>query len=321
MIYVVIVTCLALSALFSGLTLGLMTLDVHSLSRKARLGDRAAQHIYPIRKRGNELLTTLLLGNVAVNAILAIFLGSLVSGVVASVLATSLIFLFGEIFPQAIISRYAMKFGAIFAPFVYVLMFVAAPITRPIAWVLDKLLGEELPKIYTKHEIMELISEHEDSDQSPIDQDEERIVHGALQFSHKLVRDVMTPWSEVVWFYNDQPIDRVFKRVLKKEAYSRYPILSKTTGGVDGILFVKDVLFAVGATRAEDICERDALIVRETRQLDNVLQRMLKRRLHMAVVKNEADAFVGVITLEDILEEVLQQEILDEDDEVVCPVV
>jgi len=292
-----------------------MTLDVQSLQRKAKLGDKAAQHIYPIRRRGNELLTTLLLGNVAVNAVLAVFLGSLASGVVASLLATTLIFLFGEIFPQAIISRYAMRFGSIFAPFVYVLMFVVAPITRPIAWVLNKLLGEELPKIYTKHEIMEIISEHEDSEESPIDQDEERIIHGALQFSHKLVRDVMTPWSEVVWFYHDQPTDRAFKRVLKKEAYSRYPVLSRTTEQVIGILFVKDVLFAVGATRAEDICERDVLIVRDTRPLDNVLQRMLKHRKHMAVVRNNADALVGVITLEDILEEVLQQEILDEDDE------
>jgi metal transporter CNNM len=292
-----------------------MGLDVHALKRKARLGDKRAARIYPLRLKGNHLLTTLLLGNVAVNAILAIFLGSLISGVAASVLATALIFLFGEIFPQAIISRFAMTFGYYSTPAVLLLMRLSALITYPIAWALDKLLGEELPEIYTKHEIMELISEHEDSAESAIDQDEERIIHGALKFSHKTARDVMTPWSNVIWFYHDQTIDRGFKKKLEHEAYSRYPIISRGSGRVIGILFVKEVLFSPEVTRTEDLCEREVLVVRDTRPLDNILQRMLKRHRHMAIVQNEVGTLVGVITLEDILEEVLQQEILDEDDE------
>jgi len=113
-----------LSALFSGLTLGLMGLNVHDLKRKSDLGDEDAAAIYPIRKDGNLLLTTLLLGNVAVNTILAVLLTEFASGLVASLIATSLIFLFGEIIPQAIISRYALTFGARMIPFVRIVRFI-----------------------------------------------------------------------------------------------------------------------------------------------------------------------------------------------------
>lgn len=87
-----------LSALFSGLTLGLMGLNVHDLKRKADLGDEDAAAIYPIRKDGNLLLTTLLLGNVAVNTVLAVLLADFASGLIASLIATSLIFLLVKLF-------------------------------------------------------------------------------------------------------------------------------------------------------------------------------------------------------------------------------
>jgi metal transporter CNNM len=95
MTYGIILALLALSALFSGLTLGLMGLDVHTLKRKARLGNLDAARVYPIRKNGNQLLITLIIGNVAVNASLSVFLGSLASGFTAGITATVLIVVFG----------------------------------------------------------------------------------------------------------------------------------------------------------------------------------------------------------------------------------
>jgi len=316
--YVVVIALLVLSALFSGLTLGLMGLDVQTLKRKARLGDLRAARIYPIRKRGNQLLTTLLLGNVAVNAILAVFLGSLVDGVTASLAATALIFIFGEILPQAAISRYAMAVGAHTAPAVSLLMQASTPVTYPIAWTLNKLLGEELPEIYSKREIMEIISEHEDSADSPIDEDEERIIHGALQFSHRRARTVMTPREQVVWFDADQALDENLRTTIAHEAFSRYPVLSEHGHAVFGVLFVKDIITASLSATVGGVCERSYLRAYHTETLDTVLTHMLETRQHMAIVSDETSPFVGVITLEDILEEVLQQEIFDEGDKEEC---
>ena len=122
--YLIVILLLLLSATFSGLTLGLMSLNPFDLRRKARLGNKHAQKIYPLRSRGNMLLSTLLIGNVAVNAALAVFLGSLTTGITASLLATGLIVVFGEIIPQATFSRYALRVGAKTIWIVYVFLYI-----------------------------------------------------------------------------------------------------------------------------------------------------------------------------------------------------
>ena len=315
--YLITAILLLFSALFSGLTLGFMSLDVYTLKRKARLGDRQAKRILPVRKKGNHLLTTLLLGNVAVNAVLAIYLGSIASGVVAGLLATSLIFIFGEIVPQAVISRHAMFFGAHAAPAIGILMKASWPITYPIGYTLDRVLGKELPTLYSKHELMEIISEHEDAKESTIDQDEERIVHGALQFSNKPVSAVMTPKDMVTLLDAERILDGPMREFIKEEGYSRYPVYTGSPKHVAGILYIRDIIVAPFESRVGEVCERGFLRVRLGEKLDNVLGRMLKHQQHMGIVLDERQHFVGVITLEDILEEVIQHEIYDEEDEVV----
>ena len=91
----IVVVLVLFSGLFSGLTLGLMGLNSHELKRKAALGDKRAAKVYAVRRNGNLLLTTLLVGNVAVNTALSIFLGTLAPGVIAGIVATTLIVIFG----------------------------------------------------------------------------------------------------------------------------------------------------------------------------------------------------------------------------------
>lgn len=314
MTYLIIAVLVSLSGIFSGLTLGLMGLDLHTLKRKARLDNKYALAILPIRERGNQLLVTLLLANVAVNSVLAIYLGSITNGITAGIIVTSLIFVFGEMLPQAIISRHAMRYGARATPAVALLMKISSPITYPISILLDKLLGAELPTLYTKREIMEIVSEHEDAGQNIIDGDEERIVHGALNFSQQTVQDVMTPLSEVTTLSDTQILNPKLRRHLTEEGFSRYPVCTQVGGAVVGILYTKDVLVAPEHASVAEIMDRKHLTVRPSDTLDVALAHMLKRRLHMAIVRDELNTFLGVITLEDIIEEVIQHEILDEDD-------
>ncbi len=106
--YFIVILLVVLSRIFSGLTLGFFSLNKDDLERKAELGDERAKKIYKLRKNGNLLLCTLLIGNVAVNSTLSIFLGSIVSGFTAGIMATALIVVFGEIVPQASFSRFAL---------------------------------------------------------------------------------------------------------------------------------------------------------------------------------------------------------------------
>lgn len=303
--------------MFSGLTLGYFSLNLNTLERRAKHGNLEAKAVYPIRKQGNLLLTTLLLGNVAVNTALSVYLGSLVSGLVAGIIATSMIFLFGEIIPQAAFSRHALWVGSRFAPIMRILILVMLPITYPIAYILDKALGKEMPTLYSKRELMQIVSDLEDSEHSDLDEDEERIVHGALKFSHTTVREVMTPKEQVICYEEHQRLNDEFISNLTETAYSRYPIYSGNPDNIIGILFARDLIAEENDTAISDTetaFERGYLKVRPDEKLDIVLGRMLKRKQHIGIVQTKNQLFLGVISLEDIIEEIIQFEIEDEDE-------
>lgn len=316
--YLISILLVILSGLFSGLTLGLLSLDLQSLQRRAKHGDANAATIYPVRKKGNLLLSTLLLGNVAVNTTLSIFLGSIASGVVAGLIATALIVVFGEIIPQAVISRYALWFGAKTIWFTKIVLVLFFPIAFPIAKLLDLFLGNELPTVYSNKELMDIISEHEDSEHSTIDEDEERIVHGALQFSHLSVEEVMTPKDEVIMCEASQQLTDEFYEQVQEDGHSRLPVYKNSKDNIIGLLYVKDLIVEeknVTVIETEEAFDKSFLKVGRKDLLDTVLGKMLKSRQHLAVVRDVDKNFAGIITLEDIIEEIIQQEIEDEDDE------
>lgn len=159
----VLIVCLAtMSGLFSGLNLGLLGLDVKNLELLCRppftneqeaLDARYAAKILPLRRRGNLLLCTILLGNVSVNSGLSILMGDLTSGLAGLLISTAIITMFGEIIPQAACSRYALIVGAHCTWFVYFFMALTFPISFPISAILDKVLGEEVGNILSKNQM------------------------------------------------------------------------------------------------------------------------------------------------------------------------
>lgn len=319
MAYFISVILVALSALFSGLTLGLLTLDANSLRRRAKHGDKYAAAIFPIREKGNLLLSTLLLGTVASNTTLSLYLEHETgSGLLAGVVATGLIVVFGDIIPQAVISRYALWFGAKTIWFTRAAIIIFYPIAYPLSKALDYFLGAEMPTMYSKIEFMEMISEHEDSEHSQIDEDEERIVHGALQFSHVRVREVMTPAERVVSVDENERLNQDFFEEIGEQGFSRLPVYSGDKSNIVGILYVKDLLTEdddISVKQTEEAFDKKFITVRPDELLDSVLAKMLKRHQHLAIVKTKNQQFLGIISMEDIIEEIIQQEIEDEDDE------
>lgn len=314
--YIISALLILLSALFSGLTLGLMGLDVHELRRKVELGDNLAKKVYRIRRDGNLLLTTLLLSNVAVNAILAIFLGSVTAGVVAGFLATALIFIFGEIIPQAIFSRYGLELGAKVVWLVRIFVFILWPICAPIAWLLDKTLGSELPTFYSKHELMKVIEDHEDSDESDIDEDEERIVKGALSFSTKRVRDVMTPATVAVMIDRDDELKPSLVGSLRESGHSRFPVYTDDDiNNIVGVLYLRNLIGRNLKDKvAGDFMRGSVHFIDGSTKLDDLFNRMVTTRVHLFIVRNEFRLVEGIVTLEDVLEEIVGLEIVDEFD-------
>jgi metal transporter CNNM len=313
--YLIIAFLILLSALFSGLTLGLMTLNVLELKRKAALGNKKAIKVYEIRRHGNLILTTLLVGNVAVNSIVSIFLGSITSGFTAGLIATSLIVVLGEITPQAIFSRFALTLSAKMIWFVKIFIFILFPICWPIAWLLNKGLGNELPNIYTKKELMKIIEEHETSKESDIDADEERIIKGALTFSDRQVKDVMTPKRITKMIESSQIIDENLLSNLRGSSFSRIPVYKNKQDNIIGILYLTQLLGekSIGKTVGQ-VTDKKVFFINENKKLDVTFKAFLDTHYHLFMVKNDAKEMVGIITLEDILEEIIRSEIMDERD-------
>ena len=317
--YVIVIVLVLLSGTFSGLTLGMFSLNLSALERKIRLGDERARRVYSVRKKGNLLLCTLLLGNVAVNSAIAIFLGSIASGVIAGFVATGLIVIFGEIVPQAFFSRFALSLGARTVWLVNVFMVLLYPVAKPIALGLDKILGKELPTVWDKREIKEIIKYHEDSPHSEIDRDEERITLGALSFSDQIVKNIMTPGDVVFHLKSNHIVDNTLLFQIKSKGFTRIPVFHKDKPSEIRILLAKDLL-TVNETDKKTVWElcrkRNILKANENEKLDRLLNQFINSKMHLAFVFDDKKKFSGIVTLEDVIEEILRTEIVDEADKI-----
>ena len=238
---------LILSGLFSGLNLGLMSLDPTTLKIIMESGSKRhkvyARLIYKVRKRGNYLLCTLLLGNVLVNSALAILLDSVLgSGVYAVVASTIAIVIFGEIIPQAICSRYGLVVGAWTIPLTLVFMVLTFPVSLPLSLLLDLVLGKEIGSVYDREQLLKLLDvtqEHHD-----LEKDEVNIISGALAFKKKIAEDVMTKIKNVYCLSNGGVLDFRTIKEIYESGFSRIPIYDEDDrNDIVGILYVRDLAF------------------------------------------------------------------------------
>lgn len=315
MVAVVSLILILLSALFSGMNLGLMSLDPYELERKINLGDKNAAKIYPLRKRGNLLLVTLLLANVATISALSLFLDSVAHGLLAGIITTLLVTIFGEIIPQAVFSRHALALGARLAWMIRLFVIVLWPICAPMAWALDKALGDELPTIYSKKELMHIVEELSHSKHSDVDDDEERIVRGALTFGDKRVRDIMTPRSVMVGIEKNTKLNTKTMKSLRASGHSRFPVYDDDIDKMIGMLYWHDLVGVTTSSKtAGELCDKKTFFLNDQDKLDDALNAFLKTKRHLFVVVNEFQEVQGVVSIEDVLEEIIDEEIVDEFD-------
>ena len=305
---------LLLSAGFSGLTLGLLSLTPSELKRKMQLGDVRAAKIYPLRERGNQLLVTLIIGNVLVNSILSVFLGELFSGLLAVVIATTMITIFGEILPQAVFSRYALAIGSAMSKLVEWLMLALSPIAAPLAKSLDWALGKELPPIFSKEELVKIVEEHSENEDSDVEADELRIVENALSFGDKTIEQVMTPRSVVVAVDESEVIGPKLLDELHKSGHSRFPVYNYDLDHITGTLYLRELINLKGKKTIKSAADDNVFFVNEKQKLDHVLNAFVKTKHHLYIVVREFKEMVGIVTIEDVSEEIIGGEIVGEFD-------
>lgn len=304
------------SAICSGLNVALMSLDLRDVRRKAKLGDPHAQKALKIRKNAHFYLAGILLTNVAFASATSVVLSDAFSGVAAVIASTLLLVTFAEITPQALAVQNAMRTVAFFALPIKVATYLEYPITKPLDMLLDRIAGKTISPLHSRHELGLLISEHIGRD-SELDDDEIVIVRQALLLSEKRVHEIMTPISRVFNLYENSLVDSRMIDRLKDENWSRVPIFNRKKNRCEHFLMLKDLVdidFDSRKWPVHELPRHKAVTVGSMTALDTLFRKFIDAKRHMLVVEKN-NKIAGIVTIEDLLEEIIGHEIEDESDE------
>ncbi|KAK9448306.1 uncharacterized protein V1518DRAFT_385054 [Limtongia smithiae] len=320
------VTLVLLGGVFAGLTLGLMGQDEVYLQVIEQTGSelerKNAHRVLALLKKGKHwVLVTMLLSNVITNETLPIVLDRcLGGGWPAVVSSTVLIVIFGEVIPQSVSVRYGLRIGAMFSPFVNFLMHAMYPVAYPIAVLLDHVLGEDHGIVYRKAQLKTLVTLHRSMGVDRLNKDEVTIISAVLDLNEKPVGNIMTPINDVYTMSADRILDEIAVEEILKAGYSRIPI--HTPGepyNFIGMLLVR-ILISYDPEDAQPVSTFPLATLPETKpdtNCLNVLNYFQEGKSHMMLVSDypgEAYGALGVVTLEDVIEELIGEEIVDESD-------
>ncbi|ETW01998.1 hypothetical protein H310_06516 [Aphanomyces invadans] len=333
----IILVLVLLAAVFSGLTLGLMSLDKTGLdiviatgedpkaTVEERINAKHARKIRPIRQDGHLLLTTLLFGNVAVNSIMAILMADMTSGTVGFIVSTVVLVIFGELVPQALCSKHPLAIGAAALPVIRLLLASMYIVAKPIALVLDWAVGKDMGTLFSKGELEKMLDIH--VAQKKLDSDELAIMKGAMYYKQTAVSSIMTPIADAFTLPGSTVLDQPTIERIYAAGFTRVPVWGRDLNDILGVVFAKDLIFVHPQDNGTlldfmHLFGRSVHRVWPDSSLGDVLHAFKLGRTHLAIVHDvnnwsDVDPFYetqGVVTLEDIVEEILQTDILDERD-------
>ncbi|VDK23226.1 unnamed protein product [Taenia asiatica] len=324
--WVLLMFLLCCSALFSGLNLGIMTLDVMFLEILIEAGNenekKMATAVLPVRRHGNLIICSLTLANVIVNVIISMLSDKLIGGTALAIFfASAGILLFGEILPQAACNRFSLiiSYHTIF--FTKLIMLLTFPIGFPISLVLNKLLGEDMGRTMNKSKLAELIKQHEHL--GFVHKDELNIITGALNMDQRKAKSIMTPIGNVYMLPYNALLDYETTNDIISHGFTRIPIYKDDRRNITSVLNVKDLAFVDPKEKlsVSTICNfynRPFMRVGAGTTLKSLFDMFRKESTHFAVVYEEEGSehqmVVGIVTMEDVIEEILQEEIFDETD-------
>ncbi len=306
------------AAICSGLNVAFMSLNLGDLRRKKKLGDQYAKLLFPLRKNAHLTLASILLTNVAAASATPLVIDSRLNGIVAIAASTLLLTIFSEIMPQAMFAQNALKWCGRFYPLIKLMIFVTYPISKPLQLLLDRMFAGKKQELHTRHELGLLIAEHLGTKESELDENEVEIIKGALQLSEKRVISIMTPISHVFSLKPNDIIDADLIDKIKDSGHSRIPIMNNAKTICFGVLLVKELLdidFDDIQPRIDELHLHPIQAVGSGTALDTMFRKFISAKTHLIPVEKD-DKIVGIVTIEDLIEEILGQEIEDETDQV-----
>ena len=322
---------LLMSGFFSGSETAMTAASKVRITSKAKEGDKKAALVNEIREKKDRLIGALLLGNNLVNILASALATSVLikifgeAGVVyATLVMTMLVLVFAEVLPKTYALHHAEGMAMTIAPIIKWVVRIFAPITEAVTWIVRmvlRLFGVDISRVKTGSHL-ELLRGVIEMHDGPDDETQEQraMLHSILDLADVDIEDIMIHRRKVVMIDADMPMDKIITEVLKTP-YTRLPVWRSHYDNIIGVIHAKMLLQQMHESKSVDQITlpsimMDARFVPETTHLYDQLQNFRENKEHFAVVVDEYGAFMGIVTLEDILEEIVG-EIDDEHDQAV----
>ncbi len=323
------IICLVLlilfSAFFSASETAFTSLNKIRLKTMADDGDRKAARAYKLTESYDKLLSTILVGNNIINisassiaTVLFIkLLGNGKGPTASTVIMTVLLLIFGEVTPKIVAKEAPEKYAMFATPFLRILLVVLTPVVSFfVLWknMLNRVFKFKHNDMITGDELLTIVDEAESG--GGLDEDESDLIRSAISFYECPVGDILTPRVDVIAVSKDDSVEEIAS-VFNDSGFSRLPVYADDTDDIIGFIHIRDFNKYV-LTKNQPISSiiKKIVYVAKQMQISELLKLMQQKKTHMAVVADEFGGTLGIVTMEDILEE-LVGEIWDENDEVI----
>ncbi len=319
---IIIVVLLVFSAMFSSSETAFSSVNKIRLKNYAAQGNKRAEKALKIANAFDDALTAILVGNNIVNilstSISTVLFTQLLGpgGVgVATAVMTVLVLIFGEIMPKSYAKNNAEKCALFFAGFLSVIVKIMTPVTFIFKQLQKLFISKDVnqPSV-TEDELKYIIDEIEE--QGVLEEQESDLVRSALEFDEITVDEILIPRVNVTAIERGADIEEIKEKFIT-DMYSRLPVFEKTIDNIVGVITNKSFFKLIndGGSDIDSIIQ-DVIHISDLKLISEALREMQKKKMHMAVVMDQYGGTKGIITMEDIIEE-LVGEIYDENDEII----
>jgi len=330
----VLILLLISSALISGAEVAFFSLSQTDLN--ILINERKEKNIIvTLLERPRKLLATILITNNFINILIVLLFASLAESLfgdfdyqlslyfftipirflIEIVLVTFLILLFGEVLPKVYASRNALRFSTLMAKLIHVVSIILTPFSSPLI-ALTKFIEKKLGSKNYSFSVETLSQALELTSEGATTKDEQKILEGIVNFGNTETVQIMKPRIDIFALSDAEPYEVVLEKILE-HGYSRNPVYKENTDNIIGVLYAKDLLAHLNKKNFKwQGLLREAFFVPENKKLDDLLDDFRARKNHLAIVVDEYGGTSGLVTLEDVIEEIvgdINDEFDDED--------
>ncbi|WP_396192172.1 gliding motility-associated protein GldE [Flavobacterium sp.] len=311
-----IIVLLFFSAMISGSEVALFSLSQSDLDELNSKNSSKANIINELLARPKKLLATILVANnfinigvvilfsYSLNSVFSVIQSTLLKFIVEVILVTFLLLLFGEVIPKVYASRKNIKFALLISYPLSVLDKLLSPISLPMR-ACTNYIQEKLGKQKTNFSVDQLSQALELTSSDDTTQEEQKLLEGIVSFGSTDTKQVMSPRIDLFALDIDETFAEIYPKIVAKE-YSRIPVYRDNIDHIEGVLFIKDLIPHINKKEFDwKTLLREPFFVPENKKLDDLLKDFQSMKSHLAIVVDEYGGTSGIVSLEDVIEEIV----------------